>query len=85
MQPVTLYTTRFCPYCLRAKHLHEQKGVKYHEIAIDSDSAARQEMMQKSGRRTVPQIWIAEHHVGDCDDLMALEAAGELDTMLNGG
>ena len=85
MQPVTLYTTRFCPYCLRAKHLLEQKGVKYHEIAVDSDSAARQEMMQKSGRRTVPQIWIAEHHVGGCDDLMALEAAGELDTMLNGG
>lgn len=79
---VVMYSSRFCPFCIRAKHLLNNKGVSFQEILVDSDPELRQEMMQKSGRRTVPQIWIGETHVGGCDELYALERKGELDSLL---
>ena len=82
MSDVVLYTTRYCPYCVRAKQLFDRKAVTYREIAVDGDHALRQEMMARSGRHTVPQIWIGERHVGGCDDLYALERRGELDALL---
>lgn len=84
MQPVTIYSTRVCGYCMRAKALLTAKQVPYTEIMVDSDPARRVEMEQKSGgRRTVPQIFIGERHVGGFDDLYALERKGELDPLLN--
>lgn len=82
MQNVRIYTTPICPYCARAKALLSQKGVSFEEVDVYMDAAARKEMMERSGRRTVPQIFIGDHHVGGCDDLHALEAAGELDPLL---
>jgi len=79
---VTLYTTRFCPYCIRAKGLLDEKGVDYEDIAVDHDPQLRQEMTQRSGRYTVPQIWIGEQHIGGCDDLFLLARQGRLDDML---
>jgi glutaredoxin 3 len=81
-QPVVLYTTRFCPYCLRAKALLNSKDVAYQELAVDSDQGLRREMIQKSKRTSVPQIWIGETHVGGCDELFQLERTGTLDNML---
>ena len=80
--PVTLYTTRTCPYCHAAKRLLERKGVEYREIGVDGDRVLRAEMERRSGRYTVPQIWIGDTHVGGCDDLYALEQSGELDPLL---
>lgn len=82
MAGVTMYTTRTCPYCIAAKRLLDCKGVKYDEIAVDGNYALRAEMEQRSGRYTVPQIWVGEYHVGGCDDLHALERAGQLDALL---
>ena len=83
MEPVvTLYTTRFCPYCVRAKNLLDEKNVAYNDIAVDADPGLRQEMMSRSGRRTVPQIWIGEQHVGGFDDLWELQRQGGLDELL---
>ena len=82
MSSVVLYTTQFCPFCVRAKSLLDSKGVQYTEFAVDHDSQLRQEMMERSGRRTVPQIWIGEQHVGGFDDLYALERQGQLDNLL---
>lgn len=82
MASVTLYTTRFCPYCVRAKHLLDRKGVAYREISVDGNAELRREMTQRSGRHTVPQIWIGARHVGGCDDLYELERRGELDAAL---
>ncbi|MAT91528.1 MAG: glutaredoxin 3 [Halioglobus sp.] len=79
---VTLYTTRFCPYCIRAKRLLDSKGVAYTEIPVDAEPEKRQEMMQRSGRRTVPQIWVGERHIGGCDELYQLERQGDLDPLL---
>ena len=79
---VTLYTTRFCPYCIRARSLLDEKGVDYEDIAVDHDPQLRREMAQRSGRVTVPQIWIGEQHIGGCDDLMLLARQGRLDAML---
>ena len=79
---VTIYTTRFCPYCTRAKQLLNGKGVDYEDIAVDAQPELRQEMMQRSGRHTVPQIWLGEQHIGGCDDLYRLEQAGRLDELL---
>ncbi len=79
---VTMYSTRFCPYCIRARMLLESKRVAYTDIGVDGDPERRREMMQRSGRRTVPQIWIGEHHVGGFDDLARLERAGQLDDLL---
>ncbi|MCB1841618.1 MAG: glutaredoxin 3 [Halioglobus sp.] len=80
--PVTLYTTRYCPYCVRAKQLLDAKGVSYREIGVDAEPQRRREMMERSGQRTVPQIWIGERHVGGCDDLYDLERRGQLDALL---
>ena len=78
MQAVKMYTTAVCPYCVRAKQVLKSKGVEQiEEIRIDMDTAARNHMMEITGRRTVPQIFIGDTHVGGCDDLMALDAKGE--------
>jgi glutaredoxin 3 len=82
MAEVILYSTRFCPYCVRAKNLLERKGVPFSEVRIDTDTTQRDIMIEKSGRRTVPQIFIGDFHVGGCDDLYALDARGELDSKL---
>ena len=79
---VILYTTRYCPYCIRARALLDEKRVAYEDIAVDGDPLLRREMMTRSGRTTVPQIWIGEHHVGGCDELMLLERQGRLDEFL---
>ncbi len=79
---VTLYTTRFCPYCIRARSLLDDKGVVYKDIAVDNDPRLRREMMARSGRTTVPQIWVGEQHIGGCDDLLLLERQGRLDEFL---
>lgn len=85
MTPIKIYTTRFCPYCLMAKRLLQHKQAAYEEIAVDDDRRLREEMVQRSGRRTVPQIWIGERHIGGYDDLAALDARGELDPLLTAG
>ena len=84
MLDVYLYTTRFCPFCIQAKRLLSSKGIAYREIPVDGDPELRVEMMNLSGRRTVPQIWIGESHIGGCDELYALERSGQLDAMLAG-
>ncbi len=80
---VVIYTTRFCPYCIRAKHLLNAKSIRYTEIAVDGDPQLRQEMARKAGRTSVPQIWIGATHIGGYDDMAALERAGKLDTFFN--
>jgi glutaredoxin 3 len=78
-----MYTTLVCPYCTRAKQLLKQRGVQtIEEIRIDTDPVQRQAMMDKTGRRTVPQIFIGETHVGGCDDLFALDQRGGLVPLL---
>jgi glutaredoxin 3 len=79
---VEIYTKTTCPYCWRAKHLLNAKGVEYREIVVDFGGPEKQAMIQRAnGRMTVPQIFIGERHVGGCDDLMALERAGKLDAL----
>ena len=86
MPAVKMYTTQVCPYCLRAKALLKQRGVaEIEEVRIDLDPLARQEMVEITGRRTVPQIYIGTTHIGGCDDLVALDQAGKLDPMLRAG
>ena len=83
MQAVKMYTTAVCPYCIRAKQLLKSKGVEtIEEIRIDTDPEAREQMMQTTGRRTVPQIYIGTTHVGGYDDLAALDGKGSLMPML---
>lgn len=83
MQAVKMYTTAVCPYCIRAKQLLAARGVQQiEEIRIDDDVAQRMKMIEITGRRTVPQIFIGVNHVGGCDDLMALDGRGELIPML---
>jgi len=79
---VTLYTTRFCPYCTRARNLLDAKAVRYREFPVDRDPDLREEMRTRSGRRTVPQIWVGEQHIGGYDDLWRLESQGLLDELL---
>ena len=81
---VTLYTTPFCPYCIRAKSLLDAKSVEYTDFDVGADPGLRLEMMERSGRRTVPQIFVNDTHVGGCTDLMELEQRGELDDLLKG-
>ncbi len=81
-EKVLIYSTRFCPFCLRAKSLLTSKGVEYTDIAVDRDMEKRKEMMKKSKQFTVPQIWIGDKHVGGCDELYALERKGRLDALL---
>ena len=80
---VLMYTTAVCPYCIRAKQLLKARGVtEIEEVRVDLDPERREEMMQKTQRRTVPQIFIGDTHVGGCDDLHALDAAGQLKPLL---
>jgi len=82
MPHVTIYTKPYCPYCVRAVSLLEEKGIAFTEIEAASDPEKRQEMMRRSGRATFPQIFIGERHIGGCDDMMALEREGQLDPLL---
>ena len=85
MQPVKMYTTAVCPYCIRAKQILKSKGVEQiEEIRIDMEPEERMKMMEITGRRTVPQIFIGDTHVGGCDDLVALDGRGGLVPLLNG-
>ncbi len=83
--PVTMYSTMVCPYCVRAEKLLTERGVtQINKILIDRDPAKREEMMARTGRRTVPQIYIGDTHVGGCDDLYALDQQGGLLPLLQG-
>lgn len=83
MTKVTIYTKPFCPYCVRAVSLLEQKGVAFREVEAAFDADRRQEMIQRSGgRATFPQIFVGDRHIGGCDEMMALERSGELDPLL---
>ncbi|MFY9656215.1 MAG: glutaredoxin 3 [Methylocystis sp.] len=83
MPKVVIYTTSSCPYCIAAKRLLTQKGVTFEEISVDGDAVGRSKMAERAGaRRTVPQIFIGESHIGGCDDLYTLEEAGRLDALL---
>ncbi|HEY0821988.1 MAG TPA: glutaredoxin 3 [Rhizobacter sp.] len=85
MQPVKMYTTMVCPFCIRAKSLLQQRGVsEIDEVRVDLDPSQRQTMMEITGRRTVPQIFIGDTHVGGCDDLIALDQRGGLMPLLQG-
>ena len=85
MRPVDIYTTPTCGYCAMAKRLLQRKGVSYREIDVSADPSLRAAMVQRAnGRRTVPQIFIGETHVGGCDDLIALDQQGGLLPLLNG-
>ena len=85
MNKVLMYTTQVCPYCVRAKALLKQRGVtQIEEVRVDLDPAARDLMVEITGRRTVPQIFIGETHVGGCDDLIALDQRGGLSALLAG-
>lgn len=86
MQPVQIYATPSCPYCVRAKALLAQRGVtQLDEIRVDLDPAQRRTMIERTGRYTVPQIFIGSTHVGGCDDLFALDRSGGLVPLLQGG
>ena len=83
MARVEVYSKSFCPYCIRARHLLDRKGIEYDVYLIGFDGPKREEMIQRArGRTTVPQIFIDDRHIGGCDDLMALERAGKLDELL---
>jgi glutaredoxin 3 len=81
---VTVYTSGWCPYCERAKGLLKQKNVVFGEINVEDDGKFREEMIARSNRRTVPQIFIGDRHVGGCDDLFELDRSGELDRLIQG-
>lgn len=82
MNTVTIYSSDYCPFCVRAKQLLASKKATVKEICVDSERALRQEMTEKCGRTSVPQIWIGEQHIGGCDELYALEREQKLDTLL---
>nr|WP_298164750.1 glutaredoxin 3 [uncultured Pseudomonas sp.] len=82
MPHVVIYSSDWCPYCIRAKHLLTSKGVAFEEIKVDGKPDVRAEMTRKARQTSVPQIWIGDRHVGGCDDLYALERAGKLDALL---
>ncbi|HNH35984.1 MAG TPA: glutaredoxin 3 [Rhodocyclaceae bacterium] len=83
MPKVLMYATAVCPYCVRAEQLLRRKGITdIEKVRVDLDPVRRDEMMEKTGRRTVPQIFIGEQHVGGCDDLYDLDRAGKLDPLL---
>ena len=81
---VTLYVSDWCPYCQRAKGLLTQKNIAFSEINVDEDVKFRDEMIARSNRRTVPQIFLGDKHLGGCDDLYALDDNGELDRLIQG-
>ncbi len=83
MAEIVIYTTNYCPYCVKAKQLLIKKGVEFEEFDLTNNDEARIALVEKSGgRKTVPQIFINDQHIGGCDDLYALDAKGELDTLL---
>lgn len=82
MANVLMYSTAWCGFCSRAKRLLAEKGVEFVNIDLDAEPSRRAEMMQKSGQRTVPQIWINDEHIGGCDELYTLERSGDLDKKL---
>ena len=85
MAKIEIYSTQVCPYCVRAKDLLSRKGAIFTEIRVDNDDALRTSMTTRAGgRRSVPQIFINDQHIGGCDDLYALEQAGKLDALLQG-
>ena len=85
MQPVKMYTTAVCPFCIRAKQILKARGVDaIEEVRVDTEPEERMKMMELTGRRTVPQIFIGDTHVGGCDELMALDSQGGLIPLLNG-
>lgn len=84
MPHIVMYTTAICPYCNNAKKLLKDKGASWEEVRVDTNPELRSEMMEKSGQRTVPQIWIGDYHVGGFTDLWALDKAGKLDSLLKG-
>ena len=81
---MTVYVSGWCPYCQRAKDLLTQKNVVFSEINVDDDATWRKEMIARSNKRTVPQIFIGDKHVGGCDDLYELDRSGELDRLMQG-
>ncbi|MBP8092157.1 MAG: glutaredoxin 3 [Giesbergeria sp.] len=84
MPPIKMYTTAYCPYCIRAKQFLQSRGVaQIEEVRIDADAEARTQMMQSTGRRTVPQIFIGDTHVGGYDDMVALDGQGGLQPLLD--
>ena len=84
MPTIEIYTKSFCPYCWRAKELLDSKGLAYKEIPVDRGGEPKQQMIQRAnGRTTVPQIFISERHIGGCDDLLALERTGRLDSLIS--
>lgn len=82
MAAVLIYSSDWCPYCIRAKQLLQKKGVAFEEIKVDGKPDVRAEMTRKARQTSVPQIWIGDLHIGGCDDLYALERAGKLDALL---
>ncbi|HZJ95884.1 MAG TPA: glutaredoxin 3 [Thiopseudomonas sp.] len=82
MAKVVIYSSDWCPFCVRAKNLLEKKGIAFEEIRVDGKPEVRAAMAKKAGRTSVPQIWIDELHVGGCDELFALERSGQLDPLL---
>lgn len=82
MQNVVIYSKSWCPFCIQAKRLLQSKNVEFTEIDVEREPARLQEMIQNSGRRTVPQIWIGQTHIGGCDDLFAAEQTGKLNQLL---
>ena len=81
---IVVYTTGWCPYCQRVRGLLAKKQLAFTEIDVEEDGKLREEMIARSGKRTVPQIFIGEKHVGGCDDLFALDGSGELDRLIQG-
>jgi len=81
---IMLYVSGWCPFCQRAQGLLAKKGLAYRVVDVDEDAKLREEMIARSGRRSVPQVFIGDKHVGGCDDLFALEGSGELDRMIQG-
>ncbi|KRP59792.1 glutaredoxin 3 [Pseudomonas trivialis] len=82
MSQVVVYSSDYCPFCIRAKQLLQSKKVAFDEIKVDGKPQLRAEMARKAGRTSVPQIWIGDTHIGGCDDLFALERGGKLDALL---
>ena len=83
-KPIVMYTTRFCPFCIRARGLLESKGWDYQDIPVDADEGSRSEMRRKSGQNTVPQIWVGDHYVGGCEELFGLEVSNKLEAIVIG-
>jgi glutaredoxin 3 len=83
-QPVTLYVSDWCPYCQRAKGLLSEKNVAFNEINVEDQPKYREEMIARSGQRSVPQIFIGDRHVGGCDELFELDRSGKLDPLIQG-